>query len=138
MTDPRRSPHTHRRRFPGTFEQVSAARRFIAAHLNGCPRLDDVLLMIGEIAANAVEHTDTGNNGSFEVTLLHDATGWLRIEVRDDGSPVRPQICPLGHVEDRESGYGLQIVDTLSDNWGHKDELRGHFVFFEVAWDSET
>src|SRR5258708_12815240 len=49
--------------FPGRLDQVSQARAFAAAFLHGWPRADDAMLLIGELCANAVLHTQTGCPG---------------------------------------------------------------------------
>jgi hypothetical protein len=46
-----------RRAFPGRAEQAAHARRFTAFLLADHPKADDAVLAVGELAANAVQHT---------------------------------------------------------------------------------
>ena len=87
--------------------------------------LDDVLVMLSELATNAVRHA----GGGFEVALLDTADG-VRVEVADS-SPSVPQAqwVPAGAT----SGRGLAIVDALSDAWGVTAlEGGGKAVWFEA------
>src|ERR1039457_6351862 len=67
---------TARGHFPGQAAHVGKARRFIAGVLgDGWPRLDDVLLLAGEVTSNAVRHTASGDGGRVDVTLAVFAAG---------------------------------------------------------------
>ena len=56
--------------FPGTASAVSQARRFVAGVIgDGFPALDDVLVLVSEVASNAVKHTASGDGGAFEVAV---------------------------------------------------------------------
>lgn len=87
--------------------------------------LHDVMVMVSELATNAVKHAD----GDFEVgASLEDRC--LRIEVVDS-DPNVPQVqwVPAGAT----SGRGLLIVETLSDAWGVTAlEGGGKSVWFEL------
>lgn len=72
--------------------------------------VDDALLVLGEIAGNAVRHART----EFTVTLRYD-DGVLRIEVFD--LDTRPPAL-LGLDTQSTSGRGLHIVVELADEWG--------------------
>ena len=72
--------------FPGQREQAGQARAFLAAFLGGWSRVDDAVLLIGELSANAVVHTGSGAPGGL-FTVRASLTGaWLRAEVEDQGS----------------------------------------------------
>ncbi|NKZ03030.1 ATP-binding protein [Actinomadura latina] len=96
--------------------------------------LDDVDLLVCEIATNAVRHSASGRpGGGLRVTVLV-AAGRLRVEIQDDGgSEGRPMIPAEGSAWD-ECGRGLLMVSELADRWG---ALRGedgrHTVWFEVV-----
>lgn len=73
------------RSYPGQPTMVSAARRWLAGILYGTPIVDDAVLLLSEIATNALRHTASGTHqGTF---LVHVTTrqGWLRVEVTDLG-----------------------------------------------------
>jgi anti-sigma regulatory factor (Ser/Thr protein kinase) len=118
-----------RRRFDGDAGAPGQARRWITGLLrNGegsAVDIDDVLVMLSELATNAVLH----GGGGFEVALLVSGDG-VRIEVADS-SPAVPQAqwVPAGAT----SGRGLAIVDALSDAWGVTAlEGGGKSVWFEA------
>ena len=60
-----------RRTFPGRADQAREVRAFAATLMPGHPRLDEVLLTAGELVANALRHTRSGQGGSFTVDLFH-------------------------------------------------------------------
>jgi anti-sigma regulatory factor (Ser/Thr protein kinase) len=70
---------------------------------------DAALLVIAELAANAVRH----GRSELSVLLSLDTTV-LRIEVADSGAPRSPGV-PQPELDEDEHGWGLGIVETLSD-----------------------
>jgi anti-sigma regulatory factor (Ser/Thr protein kinase) len=113
---------------------VPLVRAFVASQLgDDWPGLDDVLLLVSEISANAVRHTASGSGGWFRVAL--SMTGLTaRIEVSDDGGSSRPKVADSS--EDAgimTGGRGLRIVDVLADRWGHCGDELGRVVWFEVT-----
>lgn len=82
--------------------------------------LERLRLLVSEIATNAVRHTGLISEPGFggEVGLrLTVSPGTVRVEVTDPGPgferPGRPSPDP-----ERGSGYGLYLVDKLTDRWG--------------------
>ncbi len=120
-----------RRRFPGRDDQVSCARAFVRGVLDGCPQLDSAVLLTSELCTNALQHSESGNGGTFEVTVLY-LPGALRIEVRDEGSAGMP--FPHGFDDHSENGRGLEIVACLADRWGQHGDEYGRCVYFELRW----
>ena len=88
-------------------------------------RMRDVRLLVSELVTNAVRHA-----GGEAVRLIVALTGGtLRIEVHDPGHGFvhrPPSDDPL-----RASGWGLVLVEELSDRWGidHNPRTR---VWFEM------
>src|ERR1039457_1708519 len=79
--------------FPGKAAAVGLARAFVARVLREeWPRLDDVLLLVSEIASNAIRHTASGDDGAgFDVIValdVHTARG----EIGDRGSSSEPRV----------------------------------------------
>jgi anti-sigma regulatory factor (Ser/Thr protein kinase) len=124
-----------RRRFPGRSDQVSCARAFVGEVLGGCPRLDEAVLATSELCTNALQHSESGNGGTFEVTVYH-RFGSLRVEVRDEGSVSMP--FRRGFDDCSESGRGLEIVECLADRWGQYGDEFGRCVYFELRWDAAS
>jgi len=120
-----------RRRFAGRHDQVACARAFVRDILVGCPQLDEAVLLCSELCTNAVQHSHSGNGGTFEVTIYH-RPGSLRIEVRDDGSLCAP--APRSFDSCSEDGRGLEIVAYLAHRWGQRGDEYGRCVYFELLW----
>ena len=119
--------------FAGHASAVSQARRFVADVLSDdFPGRDEVLLLVSEIAANAVRHSASGDGGEFEVTV--SVTGGLvRVEVGDQGGASEPRLTGQDAAPDAlTGGRGLRIVDALAAKWGHVGDELGRVVWFEV------
>jgi anti-sigma regulatory factor (Ser/Thr protein kinase) len=103
--------------------EVASARRFVSGVLHEWGiDADDVILAVGELAANAVLHART----SFTVTVCRDPAQ-LTVEVADHNSrlPAMGQ-PPLGAL----SGRGLMLVDAVSTAWGVRtDQSEGKLVW---------
>jgi anti-sigma regulatory factor (Ser/Thr protein kinase) len=107
MTEPRvLHARPKRRAFPGRADQITLARDFTKRTLGSCPVADDAVLLVNELATNALEHTMTGNGGQFEVTIYCDE-GSLLIGVTDNGSDTTPARGALDL--ESETGRGLGI-----------------------------
>jgi anti-sigma regulatory factor (Ser/Thr protein kinase) len=116
----------HVRTFPGTPESVSDARAFIREHFTG-PALQDALLLISEIAGNAVRHA----RGEYVVTVA-EGPGVTRVQVRDGGGLGRvPRVREAS--ETREGGRGLALVEAFASAWGTELHERGRTVWFDIA-----
>ena len=99
---------------PRSPDSVGAARRIVNGHT---PSLDsqqrqDAVLMVSELVTNAVVH------GVGAISLRIDSgADTVRIEVADEGNVgVAPSPEPSAH-----GGWGLRIVEQLSDDWGVLD-----------------
>lgn len=92
---------------------AGAARAFVGVHLRAhglAVLVDDVRLVVSELASNAVRHAGT----SFSVRLRGDGRSLL-LTVRDS-SPAVVFVRPPGTTS--TGGRGLAIVDRLSHDWG--------------------
>ena len=93
---------------------AAKARAFVLQHLVEHRLLylvDDVRLVVSELAANAVVHART----AFTVTLEGRVQSVLLI-VRD-GSPTAPRLDTAPGVS-ATSGRGLVVVNMISESWG--------------------
>lgn len=116
------------RAFPAAPAQVREARRFLAAILDGRPAVDDAVLCLSELAANALIHSRSRQpGGHFTVRAeIHDDR--LRVEVHDQGGPW----TWLPH-DDEPHGRGLLIVSQLAQDSGRNgDSITGWTVWFEM------
>jgi len=93
-------------------EAVSSARHYVVDQLADVPRaiVDEVAVMVSELATNCVRHTDT----EFTVNVEHDRNR-IRVEVTDRGAGA-----PTLRVPDSSepTGRGLRIVRELADAFG--------------------
>ncbi|WP_030420470.1 ATP-binding protein [Streptomyces sp. SCSIO 75703] len=83
-------------------------------------RGDDAVLVLTELATNAVAHAGppAGSAGTPEVRLgLALDPGYLTLTVSDPGEDA-PVFLPSDESALREHGRGLGIVDALSEVWG--------------------
>jgi len=120
-----------RRRFPGRRDQVACARAFVREVIGSCPVIDEAVLLTSELCTNALQHSESGNGGTFEVTVYHGPAS-LRIEVRDDGSTTKPARQTVDSCS--EDGRGLEIVACIAHRWGQRGDEYGRSVYFELRW----
>jgi anti-sigma regulatory factor (Ser/Thr protein kinase) len=96
-------------------EGPAQARRIIAQELSSvlpAPRLDDVKLMVSELVTNGIVHSD--REGDVPVILDLAMNGDVRCGVLDHG----PGFAERVQQKERRGGWGLRLVEQLSDRWG--------------------
>jgi anti-sigma regulatory factor (Ser/Thr protein kinase) len=116
--------------FDNSDHAPSEARRFIGECLDarGITEVKArILLAVSELTTNAVVH------GSGPIDVAMDATSdRLRVTVTDDGSGTPAPHMP--HPGSSEAGgWGLQLVETLADDWGTERRNGRTIVWFEHA-----
>ncbi len=93
------------------------------------PALYRLLLLVSEVVTNSVRHGGVDETGCVRVRAqIGDER--IRVEVSDTGRQGQPhQRAP---DLDKGGGFGLLLVDQLSERWGaeHDPDLR---VWFEMA-----
>jgi len=114
-------------RFASSPRGARLARRLAVQHMEewGHPPASDasrtVALVVGELAANAVQHGRVPGRG-FGLRLALDAVaGLVRVEVADAASAKRlPTVPPSSSPSspENESGRGLFLVEALALRWG--------------------
>ncbi|MFJ2190282.1 ATP-binding protein [Kitasatospora sp. NPDC087861] len=113
-----RRPRTFAARLDSRTESTPLARHLLRAYLAALPtgdRYPDIAeLLLGELFANAVQHTDAPADRLIEVrfALVHDR---LRLEVHDAGSG-RPSL--RSPAPDDEHGRGVLLINELAEKWG--------------------
>lgn len=127
----RRPYYAHDSRLlPGAPSSVREARAYVRAALTSwcvpVAVVDDLLIIISELATNAVEHT-TSTRIRIVVVLTVTAA---QVAVIDQGPrrPIRPRPTPAD-----ESGRGLSIVEALAERWGHRRAGAGSAVWARAA-----
>jgi anti-sigma regulatory factor (Ser/Thr protein kinase) len=110
--------------FDGKPESVAQARRFTERTLGGVSAsiVIDVVLMVSELATNAVVHAATAFSLGIE-----KSEEIIRVEVIDGGSGrVRLQSPSNRDLH----GRGLHLVESLSDQWGTREDGQAKAVWF--------
>ena len=78
-------------------------------------RLELLRLLVSELVTNSVLHVRPEAGGRIGVRV--QTSPWVvRVEVRDSGTDFEPPDPVPG--DDLSSGWGLYLIDTLSDRWG--------------------
>ena len=111
-------------RYEGTFtgapESAGRARRGVRECLAGCPAAADAVLIVSELAANAVLHSASrGRSFTVRCEVFRD---YVWVEVEDLGGPW--------HCRQRDGRpHGLDIITALAgDNWGAEPTTDGHRI----------
>ncbi|MCM2426422.1 ATP-binding protein [Streptomyces sp. RKAG337] len=125
-------PGTAFRTFPGTPAHVSTARRYVTQFLADPGYrhvIDDAVLLVSELASNAILHTRSGDPlGGFTVELGFSADT-VRIAVHDQGSREVPRVLH----GNGEGGRGLGLVEVLAADWGITGGPAGRTVWFALT-----
>lgn len=121
---------THRRTFPGLPEEVSRARHWIREILGGHPCTQDAELIVTELSANAITHTDSaGAAFRIAVTCTGDT---VKIAVADAGGTHRRP-----HIEHQDNssprGRGLFLVFACASTVDIRGDHHGHTVIAELT-----
>jgi hypothetical protein len=121
-------PSRVRATFPAERDSPAHARRMAAATLRrwGCEDalIDDVSLVVSELASNAVRHA-----GSAFSLALQMQGPLLRVTVADRASLPDTGLTPC-------SPHGLCVVDSLSTGWGVEPAPQGKVVWAELTRDA--
>jgi Histidine kinase-like ATPase domain len=123
---------TYQGTFGGRAEEAARIRREITGFLPGCPATGDIVLIVHELAANAILHSRS-HGASFTVRCQL-SPGTARIEVEDMGGPWRPRT-----PGDRP--HGLDIIQALTgpDGWGTTRTPDGtRVVWATLQWPGHT
>ncbi len=91
------------------------------------PVLDTLRLLVTELVTNAVRHAGATSVELF-VALGRER---VRVEIANPGVSFRPLVRPAG--PETESGWGLFLVDRLSDDWGVDAHAAHQRIWFEIA-----
>ena len=113
--------------FPGRADQVGRARRQVARYLASCPAADDALIVLTELATNAILHSRSGHDF---FTVRAELTGHHARLVVEDAGGTWQQPGPAG----TDGGRGLQIVAAIAEAWGVDGDDRGRAVWARLTW----
>lgn len=112
---------------PGHLEEVGRARRWTRDVLSDSPRVDDAALIVTELSANALLHTDSGySHDTFSLTLTRTQHA-ITVTVADSGGTETEP-----HVQHPRRtalhGRGLALVEMLADRMEVRRSVHGHVV----------
>jgi anti-sigma regulatory factor (Ser/Thr protein kinase) len=132
------TPHTSRPEKTNTLDVVvpagpegaGVARQLLSRFARGLTRevMDNLRLMVSELVTNSIRHAGLAHGTSIGLKVKVRA-GRIRVEVADPGPGFEPvSVTPSMY---QTSGWGLYLVDQLSDRWG---VIRGETtkVWFEL------
>ena len=84
-------------------------------------KLSDARILVNELVSNSVRHACPG-----VIELMLDLTPThLVIAVTDAGAVAVPVIVHDGEDAAVPHGWGLRLVETLSESWGVRDDAPG-------------
>ena len=117
---------------PPLAEAPAMARRLLSefvAEALAPEILEDAALLTSEVVTNSVRHAglSTDEGIGMELVLSDDS---LRVSVTDAGPDFVPDLDTPG-VERDLGGFGLVLVDRISDRWG-VIRSRPNVVWFEL------
>ena len=117
---------------PVRAEAPAMARRFLSefiAEALPSEMREDAALLTSEVVTNSVRHAgQSADDGiGMELTLSDDH---LRVSVTDDGPGFEPDLDAPPR-ERAMGGFGLVLVDRISDRWGVIRD-RPNVVWFEL------
>jgi len=102
-------------------EHLLRLRKWLREELNGHgvpkPEQPNLLLAVGELCANSIQHAYEGRGGHPINVSVRSSDESLVIEVEDFGKPFNPQRYESPNLESMpESGYGIFLVKTIADS----------------------
>lgn len=124
--------------FAGAANAAGAARTALAAidaHMDGRAQ-HDLRLVVTELMANSIKHAGIAPGASVGLDVeVRPPT--VRVEITDPGPGFEPEVKPATPEDlDRTGGWGLLLVDQLTERWGvQRGELTR--VWFELALEHE-
>ena len=95
--------------------------------------LDVALLLTSELVTNAIRH-EAGRGAQAVMLAIASSRGRLRVDVHDTSRSL-PAVAEV--PADAETGRGLLLVETLSDEWGFYRTPAGKAVYFTLAFEPD-
>lgn len=116
--------------YPGNEEQLARMRAAIRPLLDNCPVADDVVLIMSELAANAVRHSRSGREGgTFTARLLNVPGQYVLGEIEDGGSDWGGDL-----QRSARDASGLYILLNLTAASGVRGDRWRRVVWFRTQY----
>jgi anti-sigma regulatory factor (Ser/Thr protein kinase) len=94
--------------------------------------LFDIRLLVSELVTNSVKHAAIGPEDSVVLTV-DIGDNRVRVSVVDNGPGFEPPPKPVSEqAAEAGSGWGLFLLDQLSERWGVERDA-GATVWFELS-----
>ena len=102
--------------FVGSTPSVARTRlaAFLTVHRAADTVVEDALIVISEMIANAVSHGVPASDGTIEISWSINGV-LLELSVCDAGKDA--SLEPVDFDEDSLSGRGLSIINRVADRW---------------------
>ncbi|WP_413102126.1 ATP-binding protein [Streptomyces sp. Inha503] len=101
--------------------------------------IDDAVLILSELLSNAWRHgrpwRSDHDGGTVRAAWTVDEDDRLTVEVTDGGGPTRP--LPAKPSVTARGGRGLNIIMSLAEEWGVRDDIGGVTVWALLPPDDE-
>ncbi len=126
--------------FPGQEDQIPEVATFVAQLLGSHPDRDPIASCAAELAANAIRHTASGQNGFFATEVMWTGQT-VQVAVSDDGADTAPVTGPLTGPATgpftapsatrpaSQPEHGLGVLARMSSRWGTEGDYRGRVVW---------
>ncbi|MGJ9413874.1 ATP-binding protein [Aeromicrobium sp. CF4.19] len=89
---------------------------FLTVHRAEPSVIDDALIVVSEMIANAISHGEPDSDETVEITWSLDRSRHLlELSVHDAGEGAT--LDPIDFDEDSLSGRGLSIISRVADRW---------------------
>lgn len=115
-------------------EAASEARAYLRRLKGSVPdaKFDAITIIVSEIVTNSVIHS--GSHDSSDISLkVSVGEGHARGEIYDDGFGFERPASPM-RTPESQGGWGLYLIDTLSEDWGVSRSGGRVCVWFEIQW----
>ena len=96
--------------------------------------LDAALLLTSELVTNAIRR-EAGQGAQAVMLAIVSSRGRLRVDVHDTSRSL-PAVAEV--PADAETGRGLLLVETLSDEWGFYRTPAGKAVYFTIVFQPDV
>lgn len=90
---------------------------FLTLHRVPGNAIDDALIVLSEMIANAVSHGRPRDDGGVIVAWELNDDSSLHLIVADGGKGAKAELQALDFDEDSLSGRGLGIINKVADRW---------------------
>ncbi|MEL6585384.1 MAG: ATP-binding protein [Pseudomonadota bacterium] len=108
-------------------------------------RRDDMLIVLGEVLNNIVEHAFEGSDAGWIDCRISRCANRLCIMTRDEGRPLPPSLLTKGSLPDfgdsvddlPEGGFGWFIIHSLVDDMLYERTGGQNLMSFTLALERE-